>query len=372
MIRLGIVISHPIQYYAPLFKYLATEIDLTVFYGHKPAAMEQGKSGFGISFKWDVDLLSGYKHIFLPNSGSVGKFGRFGGVSTPDIGKYIRSEGCTHILIMGWQYKLYWQSFIYCRIHKIPIAVRGDSHLGTQRSFFKRALKRIFYPLFLNQFTRIFYVGSGNREYLLHYGVSKNKLLFSPHSVDQDYWGYEKGNPINGVFTFIWVAKFIPLKRPKDVLEAFIKVSSDLNMRTRLLMIGDGELFEECSKNYRHDGINFLGFRNQSELRKHYAESDCLILSSDSETWGLVVNEAFAYEIPAIVSDACGCVPDMINEQTGITYPFGDVNALANNMSTMVKNLMVKKSFYREGIRKINDRYNFQTNLWAFKEFLQS
>ena len=76
---------------------------------------------------------------------------------------------------------------------------------------------------------------------------------------------------------------------------------------------------------------SFAGFLNQSELPAAYTAADVLVLPSDGgETWGLVVNEAMACGLPAIVSDAVGCAPDLIEEgKTGFTHPMGDSAALA-------------------------------------------
>ena len=81
-----------------------------------------------------------------------------------------------------------------------------------------------------------------------------------------------------------------------------------------------------------------MGFLNQSELPAAYASADVLVLPSDGqETWGLVVNEAMACGIPAIVSDVVGCGPDLIDPgQTGATFPFGDVAALASAIESVL------------------------------------
>jgi glycosyltransferase involved in cell wall biosynthesis len=83
----------------------------------------------------------------------------------------------------------------------------------------------------------------------------------------------------------------------------------------------------------------FAGFKNQSELPACYAAADVLILPSDGgETWGLVVNEAMACGLPAIVSDAVGCAPDLINEgKTGFTFPLGDVAALTEKLAAFAR-----------------------------------
>ena len=60
--RLGILVSHPIQYYSPWFRALAQRLDLEVFYAYKGSPGQQADAGFGVPFEWDIDLLSGYSH----------------------------------------------------------------------------------------------------------------------------------------------------------------------------------------------------------------------------------------------------------------------------------------------------------------------
>jgi glycosyltransferase involved in cell wall biosynthesis len=81
-----------------------------------------------------------------------------------------------------------------------------------------------------------------------------------------------------------------------------------------------------------------MGFVNQSELPAVYGSADLLVLPSDGqETWGLVVNEAMACGIPAVVSDAVGCGPDLIEPgRTGATFPLGDVAALASAIDNVL------------------------------------
>ncbi len=60
-LRVGVLISHPIQYYTPIFRELAKLCDLTVFFAHRQTAEQQAQAGFGVAFDWDIDLLSGYR-----------------------------------------------------------------------------------------------------------------------------------------------------------------------------------------------------------------------------------------------------------------------------------------------------------------------
>ena len=73
-----------------------------------------------------------------------------------------------------------------------------------------------------------------------------------------------------------------------------------------------------------------LGFRNQNEMPQIYSLADVVVLPSESETWGMIVNEAMSCGIPAVVSDKVGCAPDLIEPGvTGYQFLVRDVFALA-------------------------------------------
>src|ERR1700678_4792981 len=67
-VRLAYLVTHPIQYQAPLLRRIAQEpgIDLTVFFGSDFSVRGYKDEGFGVGVKWDVPLLDGYRHEFLP------------------------------------------------------------------------------------------------------------------------------------------------------------------------------------------------------------------------------------------------------------------------------------------------------------------
>ena len=144
-------------------------------------------------------------------------------------------------------------------------------------------------------------------------------------------------------FVLIFVGKFIDIKRPLDVVKAVNKLLDSQNIADfHVIFVGDGPLKRKLIENSQENKNNFhfVGFINQNDLSKYYAASNCLILSSDNETWGLVVNEAFACGIPAIVSNQVGCAPELIiNGKTGYVYPVGDINSLAEKILKM-KNLL--------------------------------
>lgn len=346
--RVGILASHPIQYQAPWFRSLAQELDLEVFFAHNPTP-EQQSVGFGGAFEWDVDLLSGYRHRFLENRARHPSTSRFFGCDTPEIGSFIVTAGFDALVVSGWNLKTYWQAIRACSRAGVPVLVRGDSQLSPSAPSFKRLLKQLTYPLMLRQFDGFLSVGSRNRAYLRHYGVADQKIFFVPHFVDNEWFALRAEEALPGraeqrtrwgagprTLIALFVGKFVQKKRPHDLLRA-VGLVRDLDIDVMAVLVGSGELENELRAAASDLGVRvaFEGFRNQTELPHYYAASDVLVLPSDGgETWGLVVNEAMACGRPAIVSNALGCCPDLIDEgKTGLSFRTGNVEELAECLS---------------------------------------
>ncbi|MFI4999602.1 MAG: glycosyltransferase family 1 protein, partial [Reyranellales bacterium] len=84
-LRIGFLVSHPIQYYTPIFRELAKRCELTVLFAHRQTPEQQAGAGFGVAFEWDIDLLSGYRSRFLTNVARNPSTDRFFGCDTPDV-----------------------------------------------------------------------------------------------------------------------------------------------------------------------------------------------------------------------------------------------------------------------------------------------
>jgi glycosyltransferase involved in cell wall biosynthesis len=359
-VKLAILCTHPIQYFSPWFRHLAEQgeslsgslslsnaqqedFSFEVFYAHRQTAKGQAEAGFGVEFEWDVPLLEGYPHRFLKNVSKQPSTDTFAGCDCPEIGAILKNEGFTHVLCIGWYTKVFWQAIWAAKIAGIKTLSRGDSQLGMQGSRWRRMLKELTHRVLLKAFHAHLYVGQRNREYLKHYGVPEERLFFSPHFVDNEWWaGRAAGEEIKVKMkesrtTFLFAGKFIAKKRVMDLLEAAARVAE-----AHIILVGDGplrgQLEQRASRPDLKGRVEFAGFKNQGELPKYLKFSDCLVLPSDgTETWGLIVNEAMACGTPAIVSEACGCCPDLIERgKTGYSYPLGDVDALAERMRQFI------------------------------------
>ena len=345
-LRIGVLISHPIQYWAPILRELDKLCDLSVYFAHRQTADQQARAGFGVPFEWDIDILSGYRSEFLTNISRNPSSGHFWGCNTPDIATRIAQGRFDAFVVPGWALWSYWQAANACRQSNVPILVRGDSQIASERQGLRRVAKGIVFPYVLRRFDGFLYVGQRNREYLLHYGVSAQRLFFSPHCVDNDVFrlGSETARRSSGPPTrmrgrVLFVGKLIAHKRPLDILRAAMLLK-ERGVDLDLTFVGSGPLGEELARIARSAdlSVDWRGFVNQSQLPAIYAQADAIVLPSESETWGLVVNEAMACGLPAVVSDAVGCAPDLIEPgTTGEVFPRDDVAALARAIEAVLR-----------------------------------
>jgi 1,2-diacylglycerol 3-alpha-glucosyltransferase len=85
-----------------------------------------------------------------------------------------------------------------------------------------------------------------------------------------------------------------------------------------LVLLGDGTIRPQlealCCSLGISDGVTMPGFKQYAELPRFYAHAGAFIHASTTEQWGLVVNEAMASSLPILVSNHCGCAPDLVQE----------------------------------------------------------
>ena len=367
--KLAVVVTHPIQYLAPWFRRLTAHLDLHVFYAHRATAQDQAAGGFGIPFEWDLPLLEGYPFTWLENRARRPGLDHFKGCDTPNVKEELRRGGFDAVLVNGWNFLCYWQTIRAARRYSIPVIVRGDSHLLTLRSRWKRGAKRAVYPFLLKFFDLFLSSGERNAEYLRSYGVSREKIFRAPSFVDNEFFRQTAervrqgpgetrrrfGIP-RGKTVFLFAGKLIRRKRPLDFLRAL-----DALQRKRGdswgLVVGEGPLRPLLENHIRSHGTpcTLAGFLNQREMGLAYAVADGLVLPSEEETWGLVVNEAMACGVPAVLSDRVGCAPDLIVEgQTGFTYPCGEVGPLARRLSLLAENQEMRRALGRRAAAHVN------------------
>lgn len=346
-LRVAVVDSHPIQYHVPWFRELQQRCELEVLYAHAQTAEGQARAGYGVKFDWDVDLSAGYRARMLRNVARDPGVHHFAGCDSPELYALLTRERFDAVIVTGWYLKVFWQALIACKKNRVPVLVRGDSQLTAQPDRLRRAAKQLAYPVLLRGFDGFLSVGTRNRAYLEHYLVPAKRIHHVPHVVDVERFAAQAAGEGDRVQLraqlgagehdriALCVGRLVPFKRCQDVIDAIAALGARGEDWIAVLA-GAGPERAALEQRARERGVRVQlpGFVNQSQLARSYAAADVLVLPSEArETWGLVVNEAMACGLPALVSDAAGCAPDMIDEgKTGFTFPCGDVRALADRL----------------------------------------
>ena len=135
-----------------------------------------------------------------------------------------------------------------------------------------------------------------------------------------------------------------------------LQILEERNINFQCVFIGDGidfEMVKEYSKNLNHqENIRFTGVLEGQPLIDELAAGDFLVLSSNYETQGVVLLEAFACGLP-VVSTNVGGIPEIVNESNGILVPPQDPERLADAMETMLQTYQnYDANALREGIIK--------------------
>jgi glycosyltransferase involved in cell wall biosynthesis len=369
MLLLAVLTTHPIQYQVPLWKELAArrKVPFKVFYMSDHGLEARLDPGFGKSFSWDVDLLGGYECEFLDTYKGPSSDSFWGLRLKRGFGRALREMDADVLWIQGWQVAAYWQAVFEARQANTKVWLRGETNTrsnagGMGQQFRRRLLRKL-----LHRVDRLLYIGEANRQFYLEQGIGKERLAPAPYCVDNSRFSAaaaaarperhrireEWGIPTDA-FCFLFAGKFIAKKRPFDLIESARCLQPALQgKKIHLLWVGTGELcgelrqachaYFDAEKGERGDAANgpnasFVGFLNQSAISRAYVAADCLVLPSDAkETWGLVVNEAMASGLPCIVSNACGCMEDLVEPiRSDLCYPVGDIIALARAMMAVI------------------------------------
>ena len=382
--KLGILVTHPIQYYAPLYRELAKDssIELTVYFAHRQTMEGQSGAGFNVPFEWDTPLLEGYGHRFLENRAGSPSTDTFWGCDTPEISDIIAKEEFDAFAVHGWYNHSYWQAIRACWRRGVPLMVRGDSQLPPGQGRLAQWLRHPLHRWFIPKFDAYLCVGRRAREYYLHFGADEQKCFFSPHAVDSEFFASNKLKYLSmktelrrqwslreDSIVFLFAGKLTGQKRPLDFCRA-IQGAGRPNVEG--LVVGDGPLRAECEAFVRQSGtpVRFTGFLNQTGMPKAFAAADVLCLCSEAESRGLVVNEAMACGLPALVTESCGCVPDLIEErETGGVFAKGDVDALAGWMKCIESDGKLLQKMSEGALRRIQD-YSISNAANGFREAL--
>jgi len=373
-VRLAIVCSHPIQYNAPWFRFLAANglPDLRVFYLSTGGLTAMRDPGFGIDVAWDVPLLDGYAHEFVPNASSHPGTANVRGLYNPRLPERLAAYRPDSVLVFGYNYLSAYRLLTSRIGRRLPLLFRGDSHRIVTRRRATAPLRRLWTRSVFSRFSAFLFVGQANRDYFKIHQVPDERLFFSPHAVDNARyfaaeataardareWRVSLGIP-SSHRVVLFAGKFEEKKRPHDLIAAFRRAALPA---TTLVMVGNGAQEAALRREATgHSDIVFVPFQNQSRMPLVYSLADVFVLPSygTEESWGLAVNEAMCMGRPAIVSNHVGCARDLIVPgRNGLIFAAGDIGALAGALKEALSDMERLKTWGHES-RRIVSRYSY-------------
>ena len=344
--------SHPIQYFAPMYKFMNQHgLKTKAWYCSDESLKGAKDSEFGINITWDIPLLEGYESEFFKNySWKPSQMNGFFGLINLGMITRIFKEPKSVIIVHGWHYFTHFFILMLGRLCGHTVCLRNDMPQNQEvlKKGFKQKIKKAGLKYFL--FPRIDYflfIGTQNYRLFQSYGIDDRKMVSCPYAVDNERFRIEFRNLRNDVVeikrklgipvdhkVILYSAKYIDKKRPLDLLTAFRQLNDP---NCWLLMVGEGGLrneMEDYIRKFKLEQIILTGFVNQSRISEFYAISDVFVMcSSIGENWGLSVNEAMNFGLPLILSDLTGCSDDLVvSGKNGYIFKTGDIKELVEKL----------------------------------------
>ncbi len=375
---LAVVETHPIQYHAPIYQMLQARfgIPVTAIYGSDFSVAGYHDPGFGATFAWDTDLLSGYTHKFLSMVAESGARS-VEEVSAKGLWKILREVAPKAVLVGGYGLPFNQLTLLTVWRAGYPILFRGETtdsaqERGRVKDFArKQVLQRLY-----QHCHKLLYIGQNSYSHYKSLGCADEKLIFSPYCVATDAFQMCESSRLSlrpatreslGITDkqvgILFSGKLSNRKGPDLLLQAVKRMESELRERIVVMFLGSGALEKELKELARQEPAVeavWLGFQNQSQISRYYHAADLLVLPSRrSETWGLVVNDALHHGLPCVVSKAVGCAPDLIHVgRTGEVFEIDSAESLISALQRAIE--LVGRYDVREQCRQKMEGYTVE------------
>jgi len=254
------------------------------------------------------------------------------------------------VVLPGWVDEFALTGLRWCLEHRKPAILMSESQaIDERRSAWKEFVKRQV----VGCFAAALVGGVTHAEYVAQLGMPSERIFQGYDAVDNEYFRKstetlkeEARKQYRLPEKFLLAsARFIEKKNLPRLLEAYARYRQMAEARRQrpdvdpwsLVLLGDGPLrpqLEGLIADLRlQSSVLLPGFKQYPDLPTYYGCASAFIHASTTEQWGLVVNEAMASGLPVLVSNRCGCAPDLVQEGVnGFTFDPYNVDEIANAM----------------------------------------
>ncbi|MBI2428152.1 MAG: glycosyltransferase family 4 protein [Ignavibacteriales bacterium] len=234
----------------------------------------------------------------------------------------------------------------YCLRNNKFSAIMDDAwQLTDTRGWLIASVKKIIHKIV----DAAFIPSAFHASYYERMGFPSDRIVVGVDVVDNDFYSRhshsarERDNELRRELQlpkkyFIFVGRFIKRKGIETLLKAFRHYRSSTGSAAwDLVLVGDGiEIGEYKMTAQQIDGVHFSGAHYGEKLCAYYGLAKVMIIPSDVETWGLVVNEAMASRLPVIATSGCGAARALIEEgKNGWMFQPRDHRRLSQLMTTV-------------------------------------
>lgn len=311
-------------YRLPVWRSLATRMDLSVGLLESVARLAKD-SGANRGSDWRAPQGDGYKVTEYRTVCVKRGEDRHYGLVVPDAALDLARADV--VLLGGWDSPAYWQLLAQAKalgkatvgFHESILASQSQNSgpLAAARARFFRSVDRIVVP------------GPAAREAIEHMGVEPSRILTGFNAVDTDAFRNAPVAAPHQGHRFLYVGQMIERKNVDTIIRAFAQIAHDGD---RLTLIGRGAEKEILQRLAAEIGVDqkvvFIDHVPNAELPALMAEQDTLVLASHVEVWGLVVNEALATGMHAVITSNCGVAPS-VEGMPGVHLAAPDASDLA-------------------------------------------
>ena len=333
--KLGVLITHPIQYFQPIFEELSknSEISTRVFFGCKAGADKYYDEEFEKFISWDSSPTSGFESQFITNGANIGGLRGIAGcwkgiLAAQELIKW----GADNVLIFAYTPTFITAATLWLKIFgRKSLILRADATDGAfRRGKFKKLARNVVLPAYYMLFDLAIPIGSESEEHYKNKGIperKRKKALFSSnvYLFETRIKDIKKLQPMSldegkRKQTVSYIGKLSRRKGLLTLLSAIKSMTREEIRKIKLIVVGSGELYERVKnqlKEVQELEYEMIGFVNQKKIVEYYAKSDTVVVPSiEGETWGLVVNEALQCGCRVIATDKVGASRDLLQ-----TYP---------------------------------------------------